>query len=107
MSDWSRACLADFGHRVVCVDKDEGKIERLRGGEIPIFEPGLEALVASNVKAGRLSFSTDLAASVTDADVVFIAVARPRGGATAMPTSPMSTPPPARSPKRSRASPWW
>ena len=73
----SGACLADFGHRVECIDLDEKKIERLRAGEIPIFEPGLEALVASNARAGRLSFSTDLSASVADAEVVFIAVGTP------------------------------
>ena len=73
----SGACFADFGHEVVCVDKDESKISRLNAGEIPIFEPGLEALVAENVKAGRLSFSLDLSGSVPDADAVFIAVGTP------------------------------
>ena len=73
----SGACFADFGHDVVCVDKDRAKIEKLEAGEIPIFEPGLEALVAENVKAGRLSFSLDLAASTPDADAVFIAVGTP------------------------------
>lgn len=73
----SGACFADFGHDVVCVDKDQTKIEKLKGGEIPIFEPGLEALVAENVAAGRLSFSTDIAASTPGADAVFIAVGTP------------------------------
>ncbi|PWE57094.1 UDP-glucose 6-dehydrogenase [Metarhizobium album] len=73
----SGACFADFGHSVVCVDKVEDKVESLRKGLIPIFEPGLDALVASNAKAGRLSFSTDLAAAVRDADAVFIAVGTP------------------------------
>ncbi|NHK29535.1 UDP-glucose/GDP-mannose dehydrogenase family protein [Parvularcula flava] len=73
----SGACFADFGHRVVCVDKDESKISRLLDGEIPIFEPGLDALVADNVKAGRLSFTTDLAEGMKDADAVFIAVGTP------------------------------
>ena len=73
----SGACFADFGHDVVCVDKDRAKIDKLEAGEIPIFEPGLEALVAENVKAGRLSFSLDLAASTPDADAVFIAVGTP------------------------------
>ena len=73
----SGACFADFGHEVVCVDKDREKIEKLEAGQIPIFEPGLEALVAENVKAGRLSFSLDLAASTPDADAVFIAVGTP------------------------------
>jgi UDPglucose 6-dehydrogenase len=73
----SGACFADFGHDVVCVDKDQAKIAKLETGEIPIFEPGLEALVAENVKAGRLSFSLDLAASTPKADAVFIAVGTP------------------------------
>ena len=73
----SGACFADFGHDVVCVDKDRAKIGKLERGEIPIYEPGLEALVAENVKAGRLSFSLDLAASVPNADAVFIAVGTP------------------------------
>src|SRR5712671_6597657 len=73
----SGACFADFGHQVTCVDKDAGKIASLRRGEIPIFEPGLDALVASNVKAGRLDFATDLAAPVAAADAVFIAVGTP------------------------------
>ncbi len=73
----SGACFADFGHQVTCVDKDEGKIAALLRGEIPIFEPGLDALVASNVKAGRLNFTTELAAPVAEADAVFIAVGTP------------------------------
>lgn len=73
----SGACFADFGHEVVCVDKDRAKIDKLGSGEIPIYEPGLEALVAENVKAGRLSFSLDLAASTPNADAVFIAVGTP------------------------------
>src|ERR1700680_2486731 len=70
----SGACFADFGHQVTCVDKDGDKIASLRRGEIPIFEPGLDALVASNVKAGRLDFTTDLATPVAAADSGFIAV---------------------------------
>src|SRR3984885_4884826 len=73
----SGACFADFGHQVTCVDKDGDKIASLRRGEIPIFEPGLDALVASNVKAGRLDFATDLAAPVAAAEAVFIAVGTP------------------------------
>src|SRR5471030_90850 len=73
----SGACFADFGHQVTCVDKDGDKIASLRRGEIPIFEPGLDALVASNVQAGRLDFATDLAAPVAAADAVFIAVGTP------------------------------
>jgi UDPglucose 6-dehydrogenase len=73
----SGACFADFGHDVVCIDKDESKIERLRDGVMPIYEPGLAELVAANVKAGRLSFSTDLAGSIEDAAAIFIAVGTP------------------------------
>jgi UDPglucose 6-dehydrogenase len=73
----SGVCFADFGHDVVCMDKDAGKIDALKSGRIPIYEPGLEDLVAANVKAGRLAFSTDLGASVADSDVVFIAVGTP------------------------------
>src|SRR6201990_1892120 len=73
----SGACFADFGHEVTCVDKDAGKIDALKRGEIPIFEPGLDALVASNVKAKRLGFETDLKDAVAEADAVFIAVGTP------------------------------
>ncbi len=73
----SGACFADFGHVVCCVDKDETKIEALRRGEIPIFEPGLSDLVAKNVRAGRLSFATELAEPVRTAEAVFIAVGTP------------------------------
>jgi UDPglucose 6-dehydrogenase len=73
----SGACLADFGNRVTCVDNDERKIRTLLGGGIPIFEPGLEDVVSRNVKAGRLSFTTDLAKAVRGNEVVFIAVGTP------------------------------
>src|ERR1700733_7834816 len=73
----SGACFADFGHQVTCVDKDEVKIAALRRGEIPIFEPGLDAIVASNAKAGRLNFTTHLTGPVAEADAVFIAVGTP------------------------------
>jgi UDPglucose 6-dehydrogenase len=73
----SGACFSDFGHEVICVDRDAGKIERLNRGEVPIFEPGLEALIAKNAGAGRLSFTTDLAAAVDGAEAVFIAVGTP------------------------------
>lgn len=73
----SGACFADFGHQVTCVDKDEAKIAALHRGEIPIYEPGLDELVAANVKAGRLDFTTDLTAPVGEADAVFIAVGTP------------------------------
>lgn len=82
----SGTCFADFGHRVVCVDLDQSKIDALLAGIMPIYEPGLAELVAANVAAGRLSFTTDLAAGVAGADAVFIAVsARHRGAAMAMP----------------------
>ncbi len=73
----SGACFADFGHDVVCVDKDGSKIDRLNAGIMPIYEPGLDALVKTNVDAGRLSFSTDVQASVKGCDAVFIAVGTP------------------------------
>lgn len=73
----SGVCFSDFGHEVVCVDKDPGKIDRLNAGEVPIFEPGLQALMAKNVAAGRLAFTLDLAQAVAGADAVFIAVGTP------------------------------
>ncbi len=73
----SGVCFSDFGHDVICVDKDPSKIDRLRAGEVPIFEPGLQDLMAKNVAAGRLSFTLDLAEAVADADAVFIAVGTP------------------------------
>ena len=73
----SGACFSEFGVSVTCVDKDVEKIERLRDGQIPIFEPGLDGLVASNTRAGRLTFSTDLKSAVAGADAVFIAVGTP------------------------------
>ncbi|MGO4665938.1 UDP-glucose/GDP-mannose dehydrogenase family protein [Bosea sp. 2KB_26] len=73
----SGACFADFGHVVTCVDTDARKIEALNRGEIPIFEPGLDDLVAKNVREGRLSFTTELAGAVRGADAVFIAVGTP------------------------------
>ena len=73
----SGACFADFGHDVICVDKDPSKIERLERGEIPIFEPGLDDLVAANVRGGRLSFALDGAEAIRTADAVFIAVGTP------------------------------
>ncbi|MFN3699979.1 MAG: UDP-glucose dehydrogenase family protein [Alphaproteobacteria bacterium] len=73
----SGTCFAEFGIDVICVDKDLSKIERLRSGEIPIYEPGLEDLVEKQVKAGRLSFTTDLSEAVKNADAVFIAVGTP------------------------------
>ncbi len=73
----SGACFSEFGHHVVCIDKDASKIDRLQAGRMPIYEPGLAEVVADNVKAGRLFFTTEMAASVHDADAVFIAVGTP------------------------------
>ena len=73
----SGACLADVGHEVVCIDKDAGKIERLEDGVMPIYEPGLAELVARNVAAGRLSFTTDLPLAIRGAQAAFIAVGTP------------------------------
>ena len=73
----SGACFSEFGVSVTCVDKDAGKIDSLRQGKMPIFEPGLDQLVDNNVRAGRLTFTTDLAAAVAGADAVFIAVGTP------------------------------
>lgn len=73
----SGACFADFGHEVTCIDKDEAKIAALKSGEIPIFEPGLDVLVESNVKGGRLFFATDPKQAISQAEIVFIAVGTP------------------------------
>ena len=73
----SGVCFSDFGHEVVCVDKDPSKIEMLNRGEVPIYEPGLDTLMAKNVEADRLTFTTDLKEAVDGADAVFIAVGTP------------------------------
>src|SRR3974390_1665368 len=73
----SGACFADFGHHVTCVDKDAKKIAALQDGDIPIFEPDLDRLVADNIGGGRLDFATDLKGAVSEADAVFIAVGTP------------------------------
>jgi UDPglucose 6-dehydrogenase len=73
----SGACFSDFGHDVICVDKDEAKIDALRRGVMPIYEPGLDELVGRNVRGNRLSFTTDLVEGVTGADAIFIAVGTP------------------------------
>jgi UDPglucose 6-dehydrogenase len=73
----SGACLAEFGHEVVCIDKDPAKVETLRAGGIPIFEPGLDEVVAAGVRSGRLSFDTDLARGVAGASAIFLAVGTP------------------------------
>lgn len=73
----SGVCFSDFGHEVICVDKDPRKLAKLEAGEVPIYEPGLDALMAKNVAAGRLSFTRDLNAAVDGADAIFIAVGTP------------------------------
>ena len=73
----SGACLADFGNNVICVDSDAGKIEKLKAGELPFFEPGLPEMVERNVKEGRLTFTTELPAAVKRSKVVFITVGTP------------------------------
>jgi UDPglucose 6-dehydrogenase len=73
----SGACFSDFGWDVTCVDKDVAKVESLRAGEVPIYEPGLDELLARNIAAGRLSFTTDVASTVPEADIVFLAVGTP------------------------------
>ncbi|MHA1127813.1 MAG: UDP-glucose 6-dehydrogenase, partial [Alphaproteobacteria bacterium] len=73
----SGVCFSDFGHQVICVEKDQSKLAKLRAGKVPIFEPGLDVLLERNIKEGRLKFSDDLAASIIDADAVFIAVGTP------------------------------
>ena len=73
----SGTCFADFGHHVTCVDKDQRKIDALLEGRIPIWEPGLEGLVAANVARGRLAFTTELAEALDGAEAVFIAVGTP------------------------------
>jgi len=86
----SGACFSEFGVNVTCVDKEADKIERLSRGEMPIYEPGLDQLVASNTAAGRLSFTTNLRSAVAGADAVFIAVGTP-----------------SRRPGRHRSPGWW
>jgi UDPglucose 6-dehydrogenase len=73
----SGVCFSDFGHDVICVDQNTAKIDQLRAGEVPIYEPGLQGLMQKNVEAGRLSFTTDLATAVSGAEAVFIAVGTP------------------------------
>ena len=73
----SGVCFAEFGFNVTCVDKDGSKIKRLKSGEVPIYEPGLETILQRNVESNRLDFTRDLDAAVKNADVVFIAVGTP------------------------------
>src|ERR1700753_2918242 len=73
----SGACLSEFGHDVVCIDKDTAKVDALKAGRIPIFERGLDEVVAATERAGRLPFTTDMAKAVSEADAVFIAVGTP------------------------------
>ena len=73
------AGISEFGHQVTCADIDQNKIERLKRGEIPIYEPGLESLVKQNVAKGRLHFSHDVPKSIQNADIIFVAVGTPQG----------------------------
>lgn len=73
----SGVCFSDFGHQVICVEKDQGKLAKLRAGEVPIFEPGLDVLMERNIREGRLQFSDDLENSIVDVDAIFIAVGTP------------------------------
>src|SRR5262245_48497256 len=73
----SAACFAEFGYKVACIDKDADRIARLRRGEVPIYEPGLDALIERNTDGGRLHFSTSLAETVREAELVFLAVGTP------------------------------
>jgi len=81
----SGACFSEFGIEVTCVDKDAGKIDRLNRGDIPIYEPGLDELVARNAEDGRLTFATDLSVAVRAADAVFMPSGRLAAAATATP----------------------
>lgn len=81
----SGACFSDFGHDVTCVDTNKAKIDALKAGRIPIWEPGLEALVKANTERGRLGFTTDLDTAVDGAEAVFIAMELPPAAVTAMP----------------------
>ena len=102
----SGACLADCGHQVICVDMDATKIQALERGEIPIFEPGLKDLVGSNVREGRLSFSTTLVEPVAPPMRSSLRSERPPDAVTGTRTSLMFMRPPGRSLRRSRASRW-
>src|SRR6516225_6109361 len=86
----SGVCFSEFGVEVTCVDTDAAKIARLERGEMPIYEPGLAGLVAANVAAGRLSFTTALGPAVNGAEAVFIAVGTPSRRGDGMPISAMS-----------------
>jgi UDPglucose 6-dehydrogenase len=101
----SGACFSDFGHQVICVDKDEEKIAALKSGKIPIHEPGLADLVASNVRQGRLAFDDQVKPAVGSADVVFIAVGTPSRRGDGHADLPMSLRQPARL-RRGFHSPW-
>ena len=72
-------CFAETGNKVICVDIDEKKVNRMRNGEIPIFEPGLDVLFERNTRQGRLTFTTDLAAAIEDAQIIFLALPTPPG----------------------------
>ena len=75
----SGTCFAETGNNVICVDIDAKKVERMRNGEIPIYEPGLDVLFERNTNQGRLTFTTDLAAAIEDAEIIFLALPTPPG----------------------------
>src|SRR5699024_10328822 len=76
----SGTCFADSGNKVKCVDIDEQKVQQLRDGQIPIYEPGLRTIFTRGQREGRLQFTTDMASAVTDADIVFLCLPTPPGG---------------------------
>src|SRR5574338_599256 len=101
------ACLAETGNQVICVDKDESKITKLRRGKIPIYEPGLEELVSRNKKEARLAFTTALDRAVRQSQIVFIAVGTPQGedgSSAAKPRIPSAWSRPPSSSSRARRS---
>ena len=97
------ACFAEFGHVVTCIDNDPAKVAALKRGEMPIFEPGLAELVASNEAAQRLSFTTELTAAARTADAIFIAVGTPSRPADGLADLSYATRPRVRSPRTSTA----
>lgn len=105
---WSRKfCFADSGHEVACVDKDASEIDRLESVIMPIYEPGLDALVEANAKAGRLSFTTDLAAAFGVHRLSSLQWAPRAGGATIMLTCRSSMPSRKKSARRWKTTRWW
>ena len=89
----SAACFSEFGWTVTCIDKDHSRVESLKRGEVPIYEPGLDDLMQRNIAAGRLSNSTDLGPAAASAYLIFSPSERPSGAAMVMPICRISTPP--------------